>query len=136
MSTWAPPGLQPVPVASNATFSYANSNALAGFGYVMQFTLNVAGTSTQVDTASVMFYVPLEGSNAVATALGDIGDVTTWYQNNQYLASNQVTQSVATDANVTVTATYDYLTGQHPGPSGEDGYFYNSILVFAPPSAS
>jgi hypothetical protein len=123
-------------VVTDATFSYANTNPLEGFGYVLQFTLNVAGTTTVVDNAAVMFVVPLEGANSVLAATGDIGDVGTWYGSNEYLPANQQTQSVASDTNVVVTATFDFLTGQHPGPDGQDGYYYNSLLVFAPPTTA
>ena len=136
MANQAPPGLTPVYAASNATFGYANTNALAGFGYVLQFQLTAPGmTSPVVDTAYVLFFVPLEGSNGLAVNLGSLTDVGSWYQNNNALLANQDTQASASDSNVVVTATFDYLTGQHPGPSGQDGYFYNSVLVFAPPSS-
>jgi hypothetical protein len=129
------PGIiAPVTVVHEADFGYTNTNQFEGFGYVMQFALNEAGTTTNVDTATVMISVPWDLTNTLATATGTLPSVANWYKENVGAGTNEVTQSVAQDSNVVVTATFDYLSGQHPaGSQGQDQFYYQSIIVLSPP---
>lgn len=133
MTSYAPPGITPVDCAQNASFGFASLSGYTGMSYVLTFTVTDPGTGNTVDTINVMFDVPYSGNNSVSLSSGVLSDPEAWY--GQQAGVNQsVSQSVSGSV-VKATATYDYLSGEHPGPGGEDQYIYNSLLVFQPVSS-
>jgi hypothetical protein len=123
----APPGITPVPVAHEADFSFVSASNFSGIGYVLGFTLTDPLTDQLVTQGNALFSVPWSGENSLAAAITTQEPLSWWDANN---GKENVTQVTAAGAGVTVTATFDFLSGKHPAPNGQETYTYNSLLVF------
>jgi hypothetical protein len=133
MTSYAPPGIAPVDCAQNATFGFASLSGYTGIAYVLTFTATDPNTGDTVDTINVMFDVPYTGDNSVSICSGVLSDPESWY--GQQAGANQSTSQSTSGSAVKATATYDFLSGEHPGPGGQNQYIYNSLLVFQPVSS-
>lgn len=137
-----PPTGNPQLMSSEADFNFQSTNGFNGIGYVMSFVLtDPANGNAQVGSGLVLFDIPWAdnsgGSNSLAVEFTPGIDATsahTFWSNNN--GKQKVTAAQANNDVAVVTATFDYLSGKHPGPDGvATGYNYNSLLVFAPPAA-
>lgn len=144
MTDSAPPGLQPVQMATEANFSFASTSEYEGLGYVLSFTLKNPATQDEVATAAAMFDVPFSGPNSLYATFNPTTSAQVLYDDNQNI--NEVTELSVTwdnpdvsdsDPDVTLQVTFDYLTGEHPLPgSGQNAYTYSSMCVFSVPSSN
>lgn len=115
-------------VAPMGQFAFASQSEVSGIGYVMTFVLADPMTGETIDTAGVMFDIPFSGDNSLAVTTGGVSDPSGWYSDTA--GKNQATQQQSRAPSYTITATYDYLDGEHPGPSGQMLYWYNSMVFF------
>lgn len=135
-SVVAPPGLQPVTMASEANFGFASTSNYIGVGYVMAFSLEDATTGDVVTTAAALFDVPNEGQNSLYATFDPSSTDASFYNafQNQY-QQGQMTAS-SPDVSLQLDVTFDYLDGKHGTPSGQEAYSYNSMAVFSVPTSS
>lgn len=139
MGSMAPPGLQPVDIAREASFSFASESLVRGLGYVMSLTLtDPTKNGQQVGTVLGMIDVPWSGSNSLAVAIdsGDTGQGFYSATSGRYEQTSQTAIGQLGTLAATATITYDYLTGEHKTASGSDAYSYNSLLVVQTTSGS
>lgn len=132
MGTLTPPGLQPVNIAQEASFSFASESLVRGLGYVMSLTLtDPTKNGQEVGTVLGMIDVPWSGSNSLAVAIdsGDTGQGFYSATSGRYEQTSQTAIGQLGTLAATATITYDYLTGEHKTASGSDAYSYNSLLV-------
>ncbi|HWN67487.1 MAG TPA: hypothetical protein VNM90_07590 [Haliangium sp.] len=128
------PGIAPVTVAHEADFSFINTSEFAGIGYIMALT--VTDTATGAATVvGALFDVPWAGENSLWGGSYTPGSGASVYDQNA--GQNKVTQLVypftgPDGVGATLTLTYDFLSGQHPAPNGQNTFVYNSLAVFAP----
>jgi hypothetical protein len=128
------PAAGDLPLMSSAVLGFASTNELSGIGYVLSATFSQAGTTIPAGTFIVLFDIPFDGDNSLSIQTNAAPDVQTWYDQNA--GTFQQTQVSAGDDLVSATATFDFLSGEHPAPTGLDMYWYNSVLVFQPATAS
>lgn len=135
VSMLAPPGVTPVTAAHEADFGFVATSGFKGIGYALSFSLTNPTTNAQVGTAAVLFDIPWSGSNSLFAVVNtSIGDPASWYKENAGI--HQQTQFIAGASPFNVTATYDFLSGEHPAPNGQNTFTYNSVLVFSTPSST
>jgi hypothetical protein len=127
------PGLEPIMVAQSGQYSMVSGSTSNGISWVMDVTFTDPSTNVVVANAAVLFDIPFSGDNSLYASFGEVTDNSTYFSTyaNQY---KQV-QYVANNSSpaMTATVTFDYLSGQHPGPSGQEQYWYNSLIVFQTP---
>lgn len=139
-SNGAPPGLKPVDIAYEGSFSFASTSQYEGLGYVMAYTLTDPKTNEVVATAAAMWDIPFSGQNSLYAAFNPGTDYQSIYDNNQNV--NEVTQMAVSQAatgsasEIDLSVTFDYLSGKHATPSGQESFTYNSVAVFSVPSSS
>src|SRR5262249_49259579 len=109
---------------------FCSSNDVTGIGYVLTVTFYTAGTQNAVSTVNVMFDIPSVGKNSLAIQPYPVRSAENWYKENA--GTIKQTQVSAADFGIQATATFDILDGTQPGPTGEDMYWYNSVLVLQP----
>jgi hypothetical protein len=127
----APPGITPVMSSHEADFSFVSQSGFTGIGYVLGFSLTDPANGNQLVTqGNVLFSIPWSGENSLAAAMTNEDPKSWWDANN---GTQSTTQAAASGAGVTVTATFDFLSGKHPAPNGQETYTYNSLLVFQTP---
>lgn len=139
MGNVAPPGLQPVQMAREASFSFASGSLVRGLGYVLSLALtDPADGDAPVGTVSAMIDVPWSGANSLAVAIDDGADGATFYAqtSGQHEETSMAVGGQFGSLPATATITYDYLTGEHRTASGSDAYSYNSLLVVQTATAS
>jgi hypothetical protein len=136
----APPNLQPVDMSFEGNFSFASTSQYEGLGYVMSYTLTDPTTKEVVATAAGMWDIPFAGQNSLFATFDPGTDFQSIYDDNQNV--NEVTQMAVSQAAagsasaIDLSVTFDYLSGKHPTPSGQESYTYNSMAVFSIPSSS
>lgn len=133
MSQYAPPGITPVPVAHQASFSFASTSEVEGLGYAMALTLADPTSGAVVGQAALAFDVPYWGDNSLVASWGPIGDPDDYYSNMEGQLE-QLTFTVPTTIGgqgVALTVTYDALDGEQPVPGGQSAYAYNSLAVLS-----
>lgn len=119
MTSYAPPGLTPVPVASQADFSFVSDSEITGINYTLGFFM-VDKYNVSVDvSARVEFNVPWIGENTLGLGSTPASQL-----------AMQIGGRLKNGNDVVVTATLDYLDGQHPAPNGTAAYIYNSLVIF------
>ncbi len=130
------PDDKPVPVSHEADFSFNSASGYHGLGYVMSFTLTDPANNNQlVGSGAALFFVPWMGENSLYAAL--TSDSPTYGEAfwQSYYGKKKVTRMVASaqlgGKSAQLTLTYDYLTGQHPNPAGQNCYTYKSLAVFS-----
>lgn len=142
MTMSAPPGVTPVMMASEAGFSFTSTKEYEGLGYVLSFTLKDHESGDAVATAAAMYDVPFSGDNSLYAAFNPTETPQELYDNNQNV--NEVTELSVTwnnpdasesDPDVCLQVTFDFLSGEHPLPNGQDAYTYQSMCVFSVPSS-
>ncbi|GHO85757.1 hypothetical protein [Dictyobacter formicarum] len=120
--------IPPVLVVHEADFSFASASEFHGLEYAMKFTLtNPKNKDAVVATSAVVFEVPLNTPNQLNVTFSPPSDLSDLFDQPRY----QKTQMQVQNSGVTLTITFDYLTGQHPTPSGQNAYTYNSLVVFS-----
>lgn len=132
----APPGLEPVTTSYSGIFGFASTSGYEGLGYVMSYTLTDPETKDVVATAAGMWDVPFSGQNSLYATFDPGTDFQAIYDDNQNV--NEVTQMAVTSSSPAIdfSVTFDYLSGKHPTPSGQEAFTYNSVAVFSMPSSS
>lgn len=128
------PGAQTVNQAHYYDLSFASSSEYAGIGYVMQFQLqNDKGTT--VYTTTMYFDIPFDGENSLNVTLDPVSDLQQWYNDNAGNNKNTSASATSSDGNITISISYDYLSGEHVVPNSASGtnsneqYFYQSVIL-------
>lgn len=125
LSTVTPPGGAPVPVASEAGFAFASTSGFAGFAYVLPFQIG------EVAAAEALFDLPWGAHNSLYGTFS-IEDPQVLFEqwDGVYKQTQFATQLEVTGGVLSMTLTYDFISGEQTAPNGQAGYFYNSLLVF------
>ncbi len=128
ISTISPPGLKPVRVAHQASFSFASGSDWHGLGYIMTFFIGEV-------SAAALFCIPESSSNilGVFPDLDPDQSQELLYQGYTYSLQGEQTfmeKKLGPWGEVVMSVSYDYLTGKHPTPGGQNAYYYNSLVVF------
>jgi cyclophilin family peptidyl-prolyl cis-trans isomerase len=136
ISSFSPgPDIQPVTSAHEADFSFASTSELKGLGWAMSFHLDdPANNNQQVASAAVAFDIPYWGTNSLYASFGDVSDLKNYYSKMEGVnktTSYQTTTTTPDGKTIKLQVTYDYLDGKHPSPSGQNMYYYNSMIVFS-----
>lgn len=135
MSVAYPPGLEPVKHANSAQLQWTSASDFNGLGYSLALVLSKPGDPTQVASGGAVFNVPWAAANLLGTSLTagegirDYGK--SFYEANQHGKEQWVASTQVEGKTLQLTATFDYLHGQHPSPSGQMMYTYNSLLVLS-----
>ncbi|OWV89826.1 hypothetical protein ATY78_18195 [Rhizobium sp. R635] len=133
----SPPGGASIDVATEAGFAFASTSGFAGFAYVLPMTLIDPSSGAVLAEAAALFDLPWGAHNSLYGSFDET--------NPEYLferwdgALKQTQYSVNTEisgASVTMTLTYDSISGEQTAPNGQSAYLYNSLLVFSVTSAS
>ncbi|KAJ6036001.1 hypothetical protein N7540_000280 [Penicillium herquei] len=129
------PGVDPTNSAYYADLNFISSSEFSAVGYVLTANLVDENNVTQY-TATIGYDIPYSGENMVKISMDSgIGDPGTWYSS---INSNDETTSAgasSSDQNISTTATYDYLNGEHPVPGTDpedptnEKYFYQSLVL-------
>jgi hypothetical protein len=122
MTSYAPPGLNPVPVATNADFSFASTSDVTGINYRVFFNFLLAGTNEAVGGAMAWITVPYWGDNLISISQGGAEPEATLAMQCELLLS-----PIPLGGNISM----DALDGKQPTPSGGSAYMYNSVVVFS-----
>jgi len=132
MSNFAPPGITPVPVAHQASFSFASTSEVKGLGYVIGFQLTDA-QGAEVQTGAMAFDVPFWGDNSLMASFGPIGDPSDYYSamEGEHTQLSLGAAAATPGGVLNLTVTYDALSGEQTMPNGQSGYLYNSVAVFS-----
>ncbi|GLV53317.1 hypothetical protein KDH_01720 [Dictyobacter sp. S3.2.2.5] len=129
------PTIPPVPVVHEADFSFVSTSDFKGIGYAMPFAFTPPDQPKNVlATTALLFDVPWAGDNSLYVTFTPQQDLARFY--SEFEGKNTLTQMRSLHSvqgqPITATLTYDYLNSEHPGPDGQSGYIYNSLVVFAP----
>jgi hypothetical protein len=124
MRSFAPPGIVPVPVATQANFSVVSDTKINGIDYAIDFEICQANTQNPGGpSVATQFSIPLLSPNGLCVPGA-----------TEYPPSRASMSYGATLMNgnpLAVSITFDYLSGEHPTPNnGPNAYMYNSIAVF------
>lgn len=137
MSDLSPaPGIKPVKVAHDAEFLFTSSSGLSGVGWMMRFALtDPAAADATVASAVASFWVPWGTTNCLYGAFGDFQDDAAlddvWSRTTNTLTAYGATAKTADGKSIKMSMSYDALNGQHQDMSGENSYFYTSMIVFS-----
>jgi hypothetical protein len=130
-----PPCGEPQTTYGYGSFTFISSSDTKGLGYVIPFELvDQSDDATVAYTANVAFDLPLMGANSLFASFGAVSDLQQYYDNMEGQNTVLKFEAQSSDSQIAVVATYDYLQGEHANSQGVTGYFYNSVVVFAPPS--
>lgn len=132
LSSEVPPGGQSVEVASEASFAFASTSGFAGFAYVLPLALADASSGAVLGQAAALFDLPWGAHNSLYGSFEDLDPQSLFDNWDGALKLTQYsTSSTLPDGNtVTMTMTYDYISGEQTAPDGQSAYLYNSLLVF------
>lgn len=118
-----------------ADLQFSTATQFTGLGEVFTLSFTDAG-SGQAYTATVAFTLPWSGENLL-TATFDQVNPADFYAAMDWPTGPFFVSAGSADKKYLVTATYDYLSGQHQGPGDAGtGYFYNSLIVIQPAPVS
>jgi hypothetical protein len=119
-------------VYREADFSWASNSQIHGIQYILALTItDPANNGALVANAAIAFNIPWSGENSLAATFSPPSDITDLYNSTQQELSEAATQALANGQTLTLTVTYDYLDGEHPLPSGQPAYTYNSLVVLS-----
>jgi hypothetical protein len=133
------PKAPPINQCSYGDFNMISSHDYSGIGYVMRLTL-VDSNDNNVYMGAVLFDIPFEGTNSLATTFnienGDDSTLQSFYTafSGRFPVPEQA--ACSDDGKISLSATYDYLSGKHPMQSqggadsgSNEAYFYQSVVV-------
>ncbi len=138
IGSFSPPGGQSVTIANEASFAFASTSGFAGFAYVLPMVLTDPSTGSGLAEAAALFDLPWGTDNSLYGSFLEL-DPDDLFQNwdGQLKQTQYSSSTTMPDGNlVTMTLTYDYISGEHENPEGQSAYLYNSLLVFAVTSSS
>jgi hypothetical protein len=129
------PGTNPVNQCHYGDLSINSSHEFSGIGYVLQFNLTDSSGNTAYK-ATMYFDIPFSGDNSTNVSLDpSITDLQQWYDDHSGDNMQPQASTTSDDGVVTLTTTYDYLSGKHPVPNTPQGqssnlqYFYQSVVT-------
>lgn len=85
---------------------------------------------------TIYFDIPFSGQNSTNVSLDSrISDLQAYYDQNSGNNTNTQATTTSSDGNITLTTTYDFLSGKHgvpntpPGSSSNQQFFYQSVIT-------
>ena len=132
LSSTTPPGGQSVDVASEASFAFASTSGYEGFAYVLLLGLSDVASGNALAESSALFDLPWGAHNSLYGSFENLDPESLFENWDGVLKQTEYSTDVSlADGNVvTMTMTYDYISGEQPAPNGQSAYLYNSLLVF------
>jgi len=133
--TGVPDDANPTPKVYCGDFSVDSLSEWHGLGYAIKIQFMPANIkdpqdSDAVYTCTLMFDIPYAGQNSTSVTFDAVSDLSTFYSDNEGVNCSTVQSASSSDGVITVTTTYDYLTGEHPSPTdpNKTGYYYQSLI--------
>lgn len=109
-------------------FRFQSDSQFYGLGYAMSLTLKEKGTQNVHKQMACMFDIPYIGKNSLRASATLPSDMKKFYTNSEGQITE--TQNSASDDELELIVTYDYLNGKHQNPeTGEQDYIYNSLII-------
>lgn len=126
------PDIKPVETAYEAGYSFASESTLKGIGWAMLYNLtDPKNSNEEIAEAAVGFDLPFAGDNSLYCSFGKVENLENFYNKMEGKHKQLKYETTLTDRNIKLTVTYDYLSGKHPSPSGQNLYYYNTMIVFS-----
>ena len=129
------PDITPVMVSHEADFSFASGSEYHGLGYALSFTLtDPQNNHATVATAALVYDIPWAGDNSLYATFAPFDSLASLYSQvaGRYCQTQMRALAKVDKSMITLTATYDYLSGKHPNPDNQEMYIYNSVVAFMP----
>jgi len=113
---------------SATAFRFQSDSKFYGLGYALSLTLKTPGVPSIYKQMACMFDIPYVGDNSLRASATLPGDIKNFYSSNEGVIKQ--TQNSASDNELELIVTYDYLSGTHLDPeSGDQEYIYNSLVI-------
>jgi len=113
---------------SATAFRFQSDSQFYGLGYALSLTLKTAGTQSIYKQMACMFDVPYVGDNSLRASATLPADIKNFYLSNEGVVKQ--TQNSASDNELELIVTYDYLSGKHSDlETGDQEYIYNSLVI-------